>query len=84
MIASFIELLKIWNKSSDDRAKVQHIYLFGTVVLLFVAGIVSLVNYSLGQVLLFGTLALLLIFVANAVVWALVYTFVLSRLKPKK
>lgn len=73
------DLLIQWNKQHGERTKLQHAYAVLAVAALLVAGLISLVNYSLGQSLLFIAIVLGLVFVANSVVWALLDTFVIRR-----
>ncbi len=83
MYHALIEALKGWNKANDRHAKLQHAYLTLAAVLLVTAGLASLVNYRLGQSILFLSGAAALVFLANAVVWALTDSFVLSRLQKR-
>lgn len=77
------DALKQWNKTSDRHTKLQHIYLLGSICIVVLAGLVSLLNYDLGQNLL--TIAALLfgIFIANAVAWALADSFIVSRISKR-
>lgn len=84
MIETLLESLRNWNKNNSDRAKLQHSYAALTVLVLLTAGVIGLVNYSLGQSMLFIAIISALVFVANAVIWALLQSFVLGRLGPKK
>lgn len=72
-----------WNKSTTSREKLQHAYLSAAIVLLFAAGIVGLINYELGQKLLFIAILAVSMFVVNAVAWALLQSFVLLRIKDR-
>lgn len=79
-----------WNKTYSDRSKLQHTYAALAVLSLIIAGIIGLINYRLGQSLLFVAIILTLVFIGNGVVWALLYTFIIPRdiqqkpPKPKK
>jgi len=77
-----------WSKTYSDRAKLQHGYAVLAILSLIVAGIIGLINYNLGQSLLFVAIAALLVFIANGVVWALINTFVVplasNRPRPTK
>lgn len=82
-------LIAEWNALYSDHTKLQHTYLALTILTVIVAGIIGLINYQLGQSLLFLAIVLALVFVGNGVVWALLYTFVIPRnverpAKPKK
>ena len=52
MIESLNEFLSKWKANSNDRVKLQHTYLAASVALVLAAGIVGLINYSVGQQLL--------------------------------
>jgi len=84
MFESVQTSLQEWSKRNDDRAKLQHAYFALAVAVLVVAGLASLVNAELGQAILKVTLVLVAIFVANAVAWALLQSFVLQRLGRRK
>ena len=77
-----------WNKTYSDRTKLQHGYAVLAVLSLIVAGIIGLINYNLGQSLLFVAIVAVLVFVANGVVWALINTFIVplasNRPRPTK
>lgn len=66
-----------WNTTYSDRTKLQHGYAVLAIISLIVAGLVSLINYSLGQSLLFIAIITVLVFISNGVVWALINTFVI-------
>ncbi len=80
MYSTLIEALRQWNKTNDRHAKLQHIYLSLALIILVLAGLIGLVNYGLGQSLLFLSTVALLIFIANAIVWALADSFIVARL----
>ena len=77
-----------WNKTYSDRAKLQHSYAILAMFSLIIAGIISLINYNLGQSLLFVAVVTVLVFIANGVVWALINTFIVplasNRPRPTK
>ena len=81
---SLQSILKNWNKKHDSFSKLQHTYMGITITSFLVAGLISLINYSLGQSILFVAMCALLVFIANGVVWALVRTFLTpSQEKPQ-
>lgn len=84
MMHTLHELLVDWNKSHDGRTKLQYAYGVAALGLVIVAGLVGLVNYNLGQSILFIAALLALIFIANAVLWALLESFVISKLTKRK
>lgn len=84
MYQEILEMLRNWNKSHDRQAKLQHAYLVSAVVVLVAAGLIGLLNYGLGQSLLFISISLLIVFIANTVAWALLDSIVISRLASKR
>lgn len=77
------EAIVSWYKTTDERTKLQHSYLAIAVLLIVVAGLIGLANYQYGRTLLeFGLMAFV-IFVVNAVAWALLQSFVFTRLAAK-
>lgn len=79
-------LIQNWNKQYNDFSKLQHVYGILAISILVIAGLISLVNNSLGQSILFISVMLSFAFVANGILWALLNTFVLRRFlqtKPK-
>ena len=76
---SLLSLVKEWNRTTDSFTKLQHAYALIACLLLISAGIIGLVNYSLGQSILFLATAAVIAFIANGVVWSLLNTFVVSR-----
>ncbi len=69
-----------WNKNTTDRQKLQLIYLLAIVVSFFVAAIASLANHGLGMTILKVTVVAIVVFSVNAVIWAMLHTFVLDKL----
>jgi hypothetical protein len=83
MFRTIVESLKNWNKQNNDRSKLQHAYITTAVIMLVLAGLTSLINYSLGQSILLVALASAAIFVINAIAWALLQSFVLAKVSKK-
>ena len=73
-----------WNRSTDDRKKLQHTYVVITIISLFVAGLVSLLDAETGRDLLVVTVVAGGIYVANAVLWSLVDSFVVAKLTNRR
>ncbi len=90
MITTIVSNLKDWAQATDARQKLQHTYLSATLVLVLGAGVIGLIDYDLGQKILLGAFICIAIFIANAVVWALVQSFILFKIatpledKPEK
>lgn len=71
-------LLRRWNAAHSERQKLQHAYLLIAVVSFVVAAVSSLINQHFGRAVLVVTIASLAAFVANAVIWALLYSNAVS------
>jgi fucose permease len=80
---SIKEMLTNWNTSRGERAKLQHAYIFVVVIGLVVAGLVGLLNDNLSALIVQVCLFALGVFLANVVMWALLYSLVIVRL-PKR
>jgi len=80
MFESLKESLAKWNTGTDARVKLQHVYMTASVGLVFLAGLVGLINHSMGQNILIVAIISAGVFLANAVVWALLQSAVLSRI----
>lgn len=81
MYESLKSSLTTWNDTTSDRTKLQHFYIAIATTLLIIAGVIGLLNQSLGQQLLAVAIAAAGIFIVNAVAWALLQSFVLFRLR---
>lgn len=68
--------LQTWSTTNDSFTKLQHAYVAIAATALVAAGIIGLINYSLGQSILFLALCATLVFIGNGVVWALMRTFI--------
>ncbi len=84
MFNSLYNALLEWNRSSDDRQKLQHTYIVLTVLSVIVAGIVSLVDNQSGQDMLLITVAAGAIFLVNAVIWSLLESTLLAKLSGRR
>jgi len=84
MFESLKEALVSWQAKNDDRVKLQHIYIILAVALLLAAGVVGLVNHELGQNILTVAIVSAVMFLMNAIVWALLQSALLSRLASKQ
>lgn len=80
----FFNLLRGWNKSSSERAKLQHIYLFIIIVTLVISGLIALIDVDLGRRLIIIAGIALVAFLSNALVWALAQTYIFSRLGTRR
>jgi Flp pilus assembly protein TadB len=84
MFESIKESLKLWQTKHGERAKLQHTYIVSAVGLLLVAGVVGLVNRTLGQNILVVAIVCASMFLVNAVVWSLLQSAVLSRIAVRR
>lgn len=81
MLESFKASLATWNSKNNERVKLQHAYIVLAVVLLLTAGLIGLLNREVGQNILVAAITSAALFLANAVVWSLMQSAVLMRLK---
>ena len=84
MIESLKTSLALWQAKTSDRTKLQHTYIIAAVGLLVAAGIIGLLNRALGQNILFIAILCAAMFLANAVVWSLLQSAVLSRISSRR
>lgn len=84
MIESLKTSLALWQAKTSDRAKLQHTYIIVAVGLLIAAGIIGLLNRTLGQNILGISILCAAIFLVNAVVWSLLQSAVLSRISSRR
>lgn len=77
------DVLIRWSNSTTERHKLQHSYLVITILMVLIAGIVSLVNARLGHKLTYIALTAISIFIINALVWNLLNSIILSKI-PKR
>ena len=76
--------LQSWNKSTPERAKLQHIYIALIIVVTLAAGLVSLLSPSLGrQIVTLAGLALIALLM-NGLIWALARVYLLDFLERKQ
>lgn len=78
------ESLMSWHARNGERAKMQHAYIVIAVVLLVVAGIIGLMNHGAGQSVLMVAILSAAMFLANAVVWSLLQSAVLTRIPTRR
>ena len=80
MYKLFVKSLNEWNATKDSLAKLQGAYIAVAVIALVVAGIVGLIRYDAGQLILSISLIALAAFFVNLIAWALLQGLVLFRL----
>ena len=80
MIENIIDYLYEWKKNTSERQKLQHIYISAAILILIIAGLISLIDAPLGRDAARFAVLSVGIFVANAVVWSLVDSMLLKRI----
>lgn len=80
MYKLFIKSLHEWNATKDALSKLQGAYIFVAVVAMVGAGLVSLLNYSAGQLAVNISFLALAAFFMNAIAWALLRGLLLFKL----
>lgn len=78
--------LNSWNIQKSERQKLQHAYLALAVVIVLIAGIISLFDGNLGHNIVLVALLAIVTFFINSVVWNLLQSSLLDKLptKPKR
>jgi len=84
MFESFKESLATWQTKYSERAKLQHTYIVLALALLVGAGLIGLLNREMGQNILVVSILSAGVFLANAVVWSLLQSAILSRIATRK
>ena len=84
MFNALYDALLEWNRTSNERQKMQHAYLTIVIIAVIVAGLVSLVDAQAGQNLLLVSLVAGGIFLVNAVLWSLLESVVVTRLSNRR
>lgn len=84
MIQTIKELLTDWNLKHGERAKMQHAYIALSLAGFVVAGLVGLLNYDASRAILRLSFYGLAIFAVNAVLWALLFGFVINKLPTRR
>lgn len=84
MFNAIYNALLEWNRNSDDRQKLQQVYVAIIFLSVIVAGVVSLVDSQTGQDLLIVTVGAGAVFIVNAVVWSLVDSTIVARLSNRR
>lgn len=80
MIQLFTDVLVTWNRESNERIKLQRVFFSLALLTATVAGLVSLVNLSIGSNLIILSAFLASVYITNAVIWALTEAFVVRKI----
>lgn len=81
---SIKKILVEWNIKTTERQKLQQTYALIACVSLIVAGIISLINYILGQKLLLVAILALFTLIVNMIIWALLQSLILLKINKIK
>lgn len=73
-----------WNRTASERQKLQHSYFTIAIVILLIAGLVSLLDSQAGKDLLVVSVAAGAIFLVNAVLWSIVDSVLITRLSNRR
>ena len=77
---SIKKILVEWNTKTTERQKLQQTYALIACVSLIIAGIISLINYTLGQRLLLVAILALFTLIVNMIIWALLQSLILLKI----
>jgi cell division protein FtsW (lipid II flippase) len=80
MIENIISQLSAWNTTKSERQKLQHSILVLTVVIILVAGIISLFKAQLGHDIVRFAVFSAAVYGANAIVWNMLHSALLAKL----
>jgi cell division protein FtsW (lipid II flippase) len=80
MFSTLYNAILEWNRNTDDRQKLQHAYLTITIVIVLVAGLISLLDSQAGQDMLIVSVGAGAIFLVNAVLWSILDSVVIAKL----
>lgn len=72
--------LNKWNTTKTERQKLQHVYIVLALVVVLLAGIISLFNANLGHQVVLFALGSIVVFSANAVIWNLLKSSLIEKL----
>jgi cell division protein FtsW (lipid II flippase) len=73
-----------WNRTTNERQKLQHAYITIAITIVLIAGLVSLLDSQTGQDLLIVSVAAGGIFLANAVLWSILDSVVIAKLSNRR
>lgn len=80
MFESMKTVLAQWNQQTNDRQKLQQLYVVLVIIIVFVAGLISLFSGTVFDLLLTISLVLITTFAVNFVAWSLLKTTLLDKL----
>jgi hypothetical protein len=75
--------LNNWNTNKNERQKLQHAYIILTILIILIAGIISLFNAKHGHSFVKAALFTTAAFTSNAIIWSLVQTSLITKLNTR-
>jgi hypothetical protein len=84
MFNTLYNALLEWNRTTSERQKLQHAYATIAVLVVLIAGLVSLLDSQAGQDLLVVSIAAAGIFLVNAVLWSILDSVVVAKLSNRR
>ena len=81
MFENFELQLKNWNRRTSDRQKLQQVYAVLLVIVVFLAGLVTLFSGDPSNSLQAIAAVLAITFVTNLVAWGLLNSLILDKIK---
>ena len=82
MFEHFVAMVKNWAVNTTERQKLQHTYLILMVIMTLIAGVVSFLNAQKGHQVMYVVIVMGIAFLANALVWNVLNSAVLSKIVP--
>ncbi len=80
----FTNLLRDWNSQKSEREKLQQAYIATVFCTAVIAGLATLLNQTIGRFLLIISAGSGVVFIVNAVTWALLEAFIIHKVKKTK
>ncbi len=74
MNQTFKKNFRNWANDTNERVKLQHAYLVITITVVLASGVISLFDAPVGRTFVGVAVGALLIFIINAVMWALLHS----------
>lgn len=68
-----------WNQKTNERQKLQQVYLLAAVIGALIAGMIALISPDLGHNVVLVAFYAFLVFIINAVVWNLLNSALISK-----
>jgi uncharacterized membrane protein len=84
MFNTLYNALLEWNRTTNERQKLQHTYAVIAVVVVLIAGLVSLLDSQAGQDLLVVSVVAAGIFLVNAVLFSILDSVVIAKLSNRR